>query len=148
VRGGERRVPLLKSLMTPFPWSVDADATLSEARAMMEEHGIHHLPVERGRRIVGVLDAHDVRRALEAEGRCDGAAEPRVRDVMAADPYVVDLNERLDNVLLHLADAQIGCAVVVRAGKLAGIFTQTDACRAFGEHLREVEGTGGDDDVA
>ena len=36
-----------------------------------------------------------------------------------------------DRVLLHMADEHIGCALVVKDGRLAGIFTTTDACRVF-----------------
>jgi acetoin utilization protein AcuB len=66
-----------------------------------------------------------------------------------ADPYIVDLHEPLDNVLITMAERHIGSAIVTRAGKLVGMFTAVDACRCFGTFLREhfprVEG---DDDVA
>jgi len=40
-----------------------------------------------------------------------------------------------------------GSALVVRKGKLVGIFTVTDACRVLGEILKG-RFDGGDDDVA
>jgi acetoin utilization protein AcuB len=52
-------------------------------------------------------------------------------------PYIVDLNERLDVVLQNMADRHIGSALVTRQGKLAGVFTTTDVCRAFVEYLRD-----------
>ena len=61
-----------------------------------------------------------------------------VRDACVLDAYVVDVGERLDRVLVDMARRHIGSAVVVKNDKLAGIFTATDACQAFGEFLREL----------
>ena len=52
-----------------------------------------------------------------------------------ADCYVVDLEQPLREVLRHMAERHIGAAVITAHGRLAGIFTATDACRAFAEHL-------------
>ena len=53
------------------------------------------------------------------------------------DDLFVDLNERLDVVLSYMAEHHIGCAAVTRHGKLAGMFTTSDACSSFAEFLRE-----------
>ena len=42
----------------------------------------------------------------------------------------------------------IGSALVVKGGKLAGIFTMTDACRSFGEFLRSIFPDTGKDSAA
>jgi hypothetical protein len=64
------------------------------------------------------------------------------------DAYAVDCAERLDNVLLDMAERQIGSALIEKNGKLVGIFTMTDACRCFGELLRARLPSEADDDVA
>jgi len=61
-----------------------------------------------------------------------------VRDAFVADAYVVDSHEPLDGVLEHLASHHIGSALVTKSGRLAGIFTTTDACRIFCQHLRSL----------
>jgi len=69
-----------------------------------------------------------------------------VSDAMVKDAYIVDMEARLDEVLAHMAEHHLGSAIVTRRGKLAGIFTVTDACRHFAEFLREqVRRAGGDD---
>ena len=78
--------------------------------------------------------------ALRASGR-----EPTVRDADMLEAYVVDLDQRLDNVVLEMAKRHIDSALIVKDGRLAGIFTATDACRWLGELLREDLPTGGDD---
>ena len=40
-----RHMPQMLVAMTPFPYHIDAAATLAEANAMMERHAIGHLPI-------------------------------------------------------------------------------------------------------
>ena len=49
-----------------------------------------------------------------------------------------ELTERLDRVLLAMSRSHLGSALVVKRGKLVGIFTTSDACRIFGECLRNL----------
>jgi hypothetical protein len=48
----------------------------------------------------------------------------------------------LDIVLEQMASRHAGSVLVTRGGQLAGIFTATDACRAFCAHLRRLSGAG------
>lgn len=140
--------PKLKTVMTPFPYSVGRAASLDEAARLMAEHAVRHLPVTEGHELVGVITDRDVKgvaQVQDAMGKGDGL---RVGDIYTPDPYVVDLNEPLDNVLLEMANRHIGSAIVTRAGRLAGMFTAVDACRSFGEYLRRQFPRGGDDLVA
>jgi acetoin utilization protein AcuB len=130
-------LPTLKTLMTPFPYAIDIDAGLSEAQRMMAAHTMHHLPVTEHSALVGVLTAHDIQRYLNKLHGIKAPEALRVRDVYVHEAYVVDLEERLDTVLLHMAAQHIGSTLVVRYGKLVGIFTTTDACQGFGEYVRD-----------
>ena len=40
-----KHMPQVIAMMTPFPHSIDVEATLAEARGMMDSHDIRHLPV-------------------------------------------------------------------------------------------------------
>ncbi len=120
--------PTLAGAMTPFPHAVDVESSVVEASALMHHHRVHHLPVTDGESIVGIITAGDIaRRAIKPAS---------VRAYHTADPYVVELTTPLDEVLLRMAERQIGCAIVTRHGKLAGIFTYIDVCRTFAVHLR------------
>ena len=127
------RVPEIRSVMTALPRSIDADATVSEAQTMMEQHEVRHLPVTNGNKVVGVLSDRDVKGLLDPMFRVP--APTTVRKAMSADPYVVGPDEPLDRVLLTLAERRIGCALVAEDGRLTGIFTTTDASRMLGEHF-------------
>jgi acetoin utilization protein AcuB len=132
-------IPLVKAVMTAFPHSVERGASLETARALMVEHGIRHLPVLEDGRPVSVITDRDLQLAPEAW---------TVGDIARGEAYVVDLNEPLDVVLRHMAAAHLDCAVVVRDGKLAGIFTTTDACRHFAELLQKFFPRGGGGEAA
>ena len=136
-----RKALRIKTVMTPFPYSVDAAAPLERARTLMGEHGIHHLPVKRGDEIAGVVALRDLGPPVGDVGRT-------VSEVASGDPYVVDINARLDEVALTMAERHVDCALVTRDGHLAGLFTTTDACRLLGEHLRTLAPPPPDDDVA
>ena len=123
--------------MTPFPYSIAAHAPLAEARAFMHSKKIRHLPVTRDGELVGMITDRDVKLVLGPDFAYPEESELSVADVMLADAYSVDLGERADEVLAHMAEHHLGSALVTRKGKLVGIFTVTDACRAFCEHLRE-----------
>jgi acetoin utilization protein AcuB len=130
-----RRVPRIKSVMTPFPYSVAADATVEDAQALMARHHVRHLPVKRGTSLIGVVSDRDLRMALDPQ-RGKGDPVLRVRDVTSLDVYVVDLSTPLDEVLSHMARSHVSCALVRKGTRVVGVFTTTDACRLFGEFLR------------
>jgi acetoin utilization protein AcuB len=127
-------IPPIKAVMTPFPYSIERSASIIAARDMMLRHAIRHLPVMDEGKLVGMVSDRDIRLILDPgigvvpEGKCVG-------DICTAEVYVVELTDPLDRVLTNMAQRHIGSALVVKHGKLAGIFTVTDACRLFGELL-------------
>lgn len=128
-------IPMIKSVMTPFPYFIDMEDSLQKARDMMAQHNIRHLPVIDAGKLASVITEEDVARALENHGSSADAL--RVKDGCESEVYIVNLTERLDAVLLHMARTHIDCTLVVKHGHLVGVFTMRDACRCFGEWLRE-----------
>jgi acetoin utilization protein AcuB len=140
-----KRIPPIKTVMTPFPYSADINATVQQAREFMREHRIHHLPVTEAGKLAGLVSDRDIKLVLGPDFAYPSEQETLVRDVMVREAYIVDLETRLDEVLQHMAEHQFGSAIVTREGKLAGVFTTTDACRHFAEFLREqFRRSGGD----
>lgn len=140
-----KEIPRVKSVMTPFPYSIGLSEPLARAQAMMAEHGFHHLPVMRDGELVGVVSYRRTREALDAAGSPD---DLRVESATSLDALVVDLGARLDSVALEMAARHVDAALVVKEGRLAGIFTATDACRCLGRYLRAEFPLGGGDAVA
>lgn len=143
-----KHAPQLKLLMTPFPYSIDLTADAEGALVLMQEHDVRHLPVTDSHRLVGVITERDIKSLRAGRQPGDAGYNPGVSDMVIHDAYIVDINEPLDNVLLHMAEHHIGSTLVTRKGNLAGVFTSTDACRGFGEYLRELFPRGGGGDEA
>ena len=124
--------PRVRDFMTPVPISVQPGCSTREARALMHEKEIRHLLVKRGSRLLGLVSE----RNLEA---LTGALldQLTVADVMTPRPYAVSPAARLADVASVMAKAKYGSAVVRRRdGRVVGIFTTVDACRALAELIR------------
>lgn len=132
-----KHMPSVKSAMTPFPYSIDQGAPASEAVEFMRKYRVRHLPVAKDGELVGLITDRDLKLVLGPDFAYPSADRLSVGEAMVADAYSVDLNTPLDSVLAHMAEYHIGSAIVTRKGKLAGMFTSTDACRAYAEHLRK-----------
>lgn len=124
----------IETVMTPCPWTIHAEDRLVHARDVMERNAIRHLPVTEDGALAGVVSQREVELLLRS-APAERAASLVVRDAIARDPYVVECGAPLIGVLETMAGRHIGSALVVREGRLVGIFTAVDACRCFADHL-------------
>jgi len=143
-----KKIPAIKTAMTAFPYSVQPEASLHQALDFMRTQNIRHLPVADHGKLLGLISDRDIKLVLGPDFAYPDPDQLTVGDVMRSDTYTVDLEERLDNVLAHMAEHHIGSAVVTRHRKLAGMFTLSDACREFAEFLRAPFRKSGGDNVA
>lgn len=130
----EATIPTIYELMTPFPYAIEVDRRAGDAERMLAGRAIHHLPVTNAGEVYSVLSARDLEMALARPG-----VDPwqlQVRELCARDPYIVDVSEPADAVLDEMANRQLGCAVVAKDDRVAGIFTTMDACRWLAARLR------------
>lgn len=135
------RMPHVKTVMTPFPYSIAWEAGVSAAVEMMEEHNIRHLPVTRDGTVFGLVADSDLRvsRALGIElAGHESRDDLQVGLVCSTEPYVVDLETPLVGVIDELVRRQISSALVTREGQLCGILTTTDICRYLSQLLRDT----------
>jgi acetoin utilization protein AcuB len=133
-------MPLIKQVMTPFPYSIEVSAALHEARRMMGEHQIHHLPVREKHHLIGVISERDVSLAYSLGTHI---AEPSILTVGAVcsrTPYIVDLNTDVASVARCMSEQHLGFVLVVKDEKLAGIFTMTDCSRFLADLLSDMYG--------
>lgn len=129
------RHPTLLHVMTPFPQFIGAAASLDEAREMMDDHRIHHLPVKDASGfLVGLIT--DVDLAMSAAATEQGAALD-VGAVCRRDIYVVDVNRTLASVAREMGVGRANAVLVTRDGRLVGILTTTDICRVLADLLED-----------
>jgi acetoin utilization protein AcuB len=123
------------AVMTPFALEVEIDAPLRTAVDLMFDHEVRHLAVVESGELVGVVSDRDMA-FVDNQPEAGLRDQLHVRSVCSLDIYSVEPSTGLAEVLSSMAELHIGSALVCESGKIVGIFTATDACRCFAEHLR------------
>ena len=95
----------------------------------MRKHNIRHLPVLDGGALVGIVSDRDLRLVESVAGTTTRGT--LVEEAMTPEPYIVEADTPLRDVVEKMVDHKLGCAVVTERGKVAGIFTTIDALRAL-----------------
>jgi acetoin utilization protein AcuB len=126
-------IPTLAKYMTTHVHTIGAEQTLAHAHATLRELGVRHLPVLRGGQLVGMLTERDL--ALVETLKDVDPQLILVEDAMSQGVYSVSPAAKLDEVVSEMAEHKYGSAVVLDNGKVVGIFTTVDVCRALSELL-------------
>ncbi|AKU97521.1 CBS domain protein AcuB [Labilithrix luteola] len=126
-------IPPVQKYMTTSPLSIGVEQTLAKAHSMMREHAIRHLPVLHGGRLVGILTDRDLH-LVETLKDVD-PTKTVVEDAMSAVVHSVGPDAPLDEVVSTMAEHKYGSVVVMQNGKVVGILTTVDVCRALAELL-------------
>jgi acetoin utilization protein AcuB len=143
-----KKIPHVGSVMTPFPYFVDADDGVTEVERLMDEHQIRHIPVQHDGQVVGIVSQRDLYHAANRLLPNTDKARIRACDIMVDEPYVVAFDTPLSEVALEMAKRRIGSTIVLHHEKLAGILSATDICRILGEILEYEFSPHSGDDVA
>jgi len=115
------------ALMTPQPLTIGRQESLMTAHRLMRDNRVRHLPVLEHGDLIGMVSQRDLY-FLETIRGVD-INNDLVEEAMTTDTYAVGPDEPIDKVARHMARYRYGCAVVLERGKVAGIFTVTDALR-------------------
>jgi CBS domain-containing protein len=134
----------LDVLMTTGLITVTPEATLADARKLMKDHRIRHLPVVEGdQKLVGLLTQTDLLAAVDSRLRDKDnrirATEVQVRDVMITKIATIDEKASLRRAALFLESHRIGCLPVVTDDRLVGIITDTDFVGVAINLLEQIE---------
>ncbi len=144
----------IDAIMTTDLVTVKPSSTLAEARTLMHDRRIHHLPVvDDAGALVGLVTLTNVLAATDSILR---DADNRIRakditidDIMVTDVATVDEHASLRQAALFLEKHRIGCLPVVTDGELRGIITDTDFVAVAINLLEQIEdGEPDDDDFA
>jgi acetoin utilization protein AcuB len=115
--------------MTRVPWTIRPHQTLQDAHRLMRSKRIRHLPVVHRGKLVGIVSQRDLM-LIESLPDVDPTEVP-VEDAMVANVFAVEPAADLAGVATRMADRKLGAAVVTERGRVVGVFTVTDACRAL-----------------
>ncbi len=135
----------IDAIMSTNLITLPPDATLAEARTLMHDNRIHHIPVVDGERLVGLITLTNVLAATDSFLRDDNsrihANDIGIRDAMVTDVATVDINASLRHAALFLEKHKIGCLPVLDDEKLVGIITDTDFVAVAINLLEQLEET-------
>ena len=135
----------IEAIMSTNLITVSPSATLAEARSLMHDNRIHHIPVVDGDKLVGLITLTNVLAATDSFLRDDKsrihANEIGIKDAMVTDVATVDINASLRHAALFLEKHKIGCLPVLDDDKLIGIITDTDFVAVAINLLEQLEET-------
>ncbi len=139
----------ISAIMTTDLITVTGDQSLDDARILMHDNRIHHLPVVDGDRLIGVVSLTNVLAATDSFLRDPNsrlhARDIPIKDVMISDVATVDKNASLRRAAMFLEKHRIGCLPVLSKGKLVGIITDTDFVGVAINLLEQMESVEPDD---
>ncbi|HWC05559.1 MAG TPA: CBS domain-containing protein [Methylomirabilota bacterium] len=137
----------VKDIMTRNPTTIDPEAPLATAMAVMKREGIRHLPVtDDAGRLFGIITDRDLRSAAFApalmehlsagaqrRARAVGQTleELRVRDAMTWDVVTTHPEVALGHAARVLFFGRFGSLPVLDGTKLVGVLTERDLLRAL-----------------
>lgn len=128
------------------PITIGPDANFFEARSLIHDKGVRHLPVvDKGNHLIGIVTDRDVREAAPSDATLLSVQELnyllgklKVSAFMTPKEKLITINPNtlIEEAVKLMRDHKIGCLPVVEEEKLYGIFTETDAL----DHLVDVFG--------
>lgn len=128
------------------PVTIGPEASFYEARALIHDKGIRHLPVvEKDNRLVGIVTDRDIRQAAPSDATLLSVQELhyllgklKVSSFMTPKEKLITINPDtlIEEAVQLMHDNKIGCLPVLEGDKLYGIFTETDALA----HLVDIFG--------
>ncbi|MFN3476121.1 MAG: CBS domain-containing protein [Candidatus Methylomirabilales bacterium] len=127
-------VMLVKERMSPRLITIHPKASLAEARALLDQHRIRHLPVVDEGKLVGILTDRDLRSAASASS----LEQVTVGDAMTKNVFTVAPETPIQEAAKLMVTHRIGGLPVMKEGVLQGIITETDLLQAFVEIVEQA----------
>ena len=135
----------IEAIMSTNLITLPPSATLAEARTLMHDHRIHHIPVLNDDKLVGLVTLTNVLAATDSflrdpQNRIH-ANEILVEDAMVRDVATVEVHASLRHAALFIEKHKIGCLPVMDDDQLVGIITDTDFVAVAINLLETIEET-------
>lgn len=123
----------IRHVMTKSPHTIGMTLPLTQAKKLMDKHGIRHLPVLDGGELVGLVSDRDVQ-MISSLSKVD-FSDVSVEEAMSQTVYTVGPGTSLLSAAKEMARRKLGSVVVVDGKKVVGVFTTTDGMRVLADLL-------------
>ena len=131
------------TIMTSPVKTIEAGAPLCQAYEVMQRHGVKHLPVVRGRRLVGLVTARllhgaepEAVWAKALPSRSTAWRQWRVCDVMTTEVSILPPDTPAREAARLAWEQDVGCFLIMDGDDLSGIVTTTDLLDVFVDRLQ------------
>lgn len=132
-------------MMTPHPHTLTPTHTLADAKKIMKELGIHHVPItDIDNHLIGLVSQRDVLSAQESsleqlsKTSFISALDIPLEKSMHRNLSCVEPHAGLKEAAIYMQKHKIGCLPVVNHNKLVGIITDSDFV-AIAINLLEIQ---------
>ena len=141
---------LVQHWMTRDVVTIEAETPFLEARLILKEKRIRHLPVVDHGKLIGVVTDRDLKEAAPSGATTLDVYElnylllkMKVRDLIKREPITIKPTNSVEKAAFLMHEHKIGCLPVVdEAGMLVGLITETDLMAVMVEILGyEEKGT-------
>jgi CBS domain-containing protein len=134
----------IQELMTSNPYSLRPSDTLEDARRLMTDHNIRHVPItDQDGELRGLITQRGVLEVTHAETKpSDLAVE--LKELMIRDVSVIHPGSSVRQAGLFLQRHKYGCLPVVDDKKLVGIITDSDFITVAINLIEQIEMTEND----
>ena len=137
----------LDEFMTSEPYTLRETDSINDARQIMTEKHIRHIPVtDNDKRLLGLVTQRDVLAATdpailqqESVPSWQENAEISLSDIMIRDISVIHPSDSLRQAAMFLQSHKYGCLPVVSDERLVGIITDSDFISIAINLLEQVE---------
>ncbi len=110
--------------------SIDPEATVHEAIAMLVQNNIGSLPVvDQDGRLIGIFAERDVLRIIHNRGEKFGRM--RISEVMTPNPVTCDIHDDVNDVMGLMSERRIAKVPVVHECNLVGIISVGDVIKVM-----------------
>lgn len=130
----------ISKLMAPDPITVHEKQKLSDVRKLLTEHGVHHIPVVSGDKLIGLISATDLLRVgygdiakIDARSFDAGLDTMTIRETMVEDIATIQHGDPIKQAADILSTGRFHSLPVLDGDKLVGVVTSTDLIKFLRE---------------
>ncbi len=118
----------LSSIMTRDVITADQDDSLSVARSIFLKNKVHHLPIVRGSRLVGILTTYDLFK-LNGSHKAKNFEDMTIKDVMTTHIATLEPEDKIGSAAELFLENLFHAVPIVKNGDLQGIVTSFDVIK-------------------
>ncbi len=128
----------IDEIMTTNPYTLSETDTLEDARTLMTEKKIRHIPItDQDKKLQGLVTQRDILQATDPDAQQQDGV--KLADIMIKHVSVINTSDSLRQAALFLQSHKYGCLPVVGDDRLVGIITDSDFITIAINLLEQVE---------